>query len=263
MTMKIENYEYDFDNTTDQDQYNFQHNPTVFDDEISSNFVVKTFPYKSHSHVTSGGAIAPKQLVLTGHFDGANKNTNYQNFAKHVIQNNILKKLYFKSDRFYLCLGRQTKQTNTGGRTLFVDYVATFQTVVGTVMGDTLKTGSSTNDGNIPCYVEEITGEIDDGAVNITITDTLGNQITIDNSQLTTGKEISIRFIKINTTGGGLSVTDYNYCLHDTAGSPTRIYATTTGGDGLIKLDVGDAGTDLVITNLSSTTVSFRDGWSA
>ena len=122
MVMKIENYE------GTADTFTFPHNPNSFDAPIVSNHTITKIAYQKHHILVSGGGIEPKGLVLTGHFDGADKRSNYRDLAKHFQETTKLKKLYWESDKFHLGVGREIKETNSGGRTNFVDYVGTFET---------------------------------------------------------------------------------------------------------------------------------------
>lgn len=193
------------------DTFTFQHNPQVFDDTLDTNYNIKQIPFERRHILVSGAGIAPKTLILTGHFNGSTKlSTYYRGLAKHVSENHKLKKLYWETDKFYLCVGKQIKQTNSGGRTNFIDYVCSFETIVGYLFGNTLRT-SGTNAGNITTVLEELTGTVTNGANPITISDGLGNVITIPASALTTSQNIIFMFVDMIDSGSGVYVSEYNY----------------------------------------------------
>jgi hypothetical protein len=232
MTMKIENY------SGTASTFNWPNNPNTFDDAISSNYTITNIDYQRYHIFVSGGGLTPKTIVLTGHFFGTNKNTNYRTLSGHFLENYKLKKLYFESDKFYLGVGKEIKKTHSGGRTNFVDYVATFETVVGVLFDDTQKThtdggAEETNSGNVTTFIEEISGTVTNGANPVVISDGLGNEITIPASALTTGNAVVIKFIEMVDSGDGIYVTEYNYTT--VAGTQTKEVQTTVGS-GVLQL---------------------------
>lgn len=252
MVMKIENYE------GSADTFTFPHNPNIVDDPLVNNYTQKIIPYQSRHIFISGGGVMPKPIVITGHFDGTTKNADYANLSKHVYESKLLKKLYFKSDRFYLGFGKMTKQIFTGGRTNFVDYVATFETNIGVLFGDTQRV-SGTNAGNVETFVEEITGTIVSGAADVTISDGT-NSFTLDSSKFATGNSFVYKFVSMRSAGGSIVITEYRYI--EIAGSQVK-GIRTTGGDGIPKLAAGVNMSTIVLTNLSTPVVKFRDGFSS
>ena len=120
MAMKIANY------SGDADLFTFPNNPNTFDDAIVPNYTKTNVDYQRFHYFVSGGGIAPKMVVLTGHFHGTDKNTNYLALSKHFSETEKLKKLYWESTKFYIGVGNQIKKTHTGGKTNFIDYVANF-----------------------------------------------------------------------------------------------------------------------------------------
>ena len=100
MVMKIENYE------GAASTFTWDYNPNTFDDAIASDYTTTHFPYQRRHHFVSGGGVLPKTIILTGHFSGADKNTDYRTLSGHFIENTKLKKLYFDSNRFYLGFGK-------------------------------------------------------------------------------------------------------------------------------------------------------------
>lgn len=261
MVMKIENY------SGDEDTFTWDYNPNTFDDAISANYTVTNIDYQRFHIFVSGGGIAPKQIVLTGHLSGADKNTDYRTLSGHFIENIKLKKLYFDSDRFYLGVGKEIKKTHTGGRTNFLDYVATFETIVGVLFADTQQTHTDggaevTNSGNVTTFIEEIKGDVTSGASDVVITDTIGvNQITIPAASLTTGQEVIVTFVKMVDSGDGIYVSEFNYT---TVAAIQIKTVKTTDGFGLIQLGAARTTADISVTNLDAGyTIKFRNAYSA
>lgn len=257
--MKIENY------VGSANTFNWPNNPNTFDDAISSNYTIFNVPYQRYHIFASGGGITPKTIVLTGHFFGSNKVTDYRTLSGHFIENTKLKKLYFETDKFYLGVGKEIKKTHTGGRTNFLDYVASFETVVGILFDDTLQThtdggGEVTNSGNITTFVEEIKGDYD-GTGDVVITDDLGNQLIIPAASMTTGQEVIIKFVKMVDSGSGVYVTEYNY----TTIAGTQIKTTQTGtGLGIIQIAASATTATITVTNLDAGfTIKIRNAYSS
>ena len=259
MVMTISNYE------GTADQFSFPHNPQTFDDIIDGNQTFINLPYYRHHIVTGGGGINPKSIVLVGHFDGATKLTSYRSLAKHVSENHKLKKLYWESNKFYLCVGRQIKQTNTGGRTNFIDYVCSFETIIGILFGNTQKT-TGTNAGNVNTFIESITGQYD-GSGDMVISDNLGNSVTIPEASFSGKPYFKFYFVKMVDAGGGIYVSEYNYfeVCATVGGTYTQIKTIkTTAGSGMLQLASGANVSTITITNYTGTpVVTFRDGWIA
>jgi len=261
MVMKIENY------TGTADAFTFPNNPISYDDSISPNFTTQTIAYQDRHIIVSGGGISPKTIVLTGHFHGSSKNTNFQALTKHFQQSKQLKKLYFETDKFNLGVGKQIKKTQSGGRTNFIDYVAAFQTVIGIMLDNTEQTfthggDTKTNSGNVDTYVTEFEGDVKNGDDDVTLTDALGNSYKIPNAVLTTGDTIKVQFIVMADSGSGVYVSIYNYMTINDVESK-RIQ--TTGGTGILKIASGSTVATSITTggNIDDGyTVKFRNGWS-
>ena len=260
MAMTISNY------SGAADLFTFPNNPKTYDDQINSNYDITPIGFQRHHILVSGGGIAPKQIILTGSLFGTSKNTNYQALSKHFAENTKLKKLYWDTDKFSLGVGKAIKKTHTGGRTNFIDYVATFETVIGVLLNNTQQTYTNggahkTNAGNATTFIEEISGAVTSGASDITVADSLGNEITIPSASLTTGQEVVITFLKMVDSGSGIYVTEYNY----TTVAGTQIKTTaTTDGMGIIQLGAARTTSDLSIANLDAGyTVKFRNASTA
>jgi hypothetical protein len=258
--MKIENY------SGTADTFNFPNNPNTFDDELVPNYTVTNVDYQRFHYFVSGGGAQPKMVVLTGHFYGTNKNTNYQSLSKHFSETHKLKKLYWESDKFYLGVGNNIKKTHSGGRTNFVDYVANFQTIISVLLDDTQKTytnggGHQTNAGNATTFVEEIAGDVTSGASDVVIGDGLGNEITIPSSAVTTGQAIVVKFVEMVDSGDGIYVTEYNYTT--IAGTQTN-KVRVTDGFGLIQIAASATTSTLSVSNLDAGwTAKFRNAYTS
>ncbi len=251
-SMKIENY------TGSVDTFTLPNNPYAFDDALDSNHTIVPVKYQRHHILTAGGGISPISIVLTGQFNGANRFTNYRLLSKHFVQTTLLKKLFFESDKFYLGIGKQIKKTHVGTRTMFIDYVATFETIIGMLFSDTEKT-SGTNAGNVNTFVTEITGTVTNGSNPIVISDALGNQINIPASVLTTGQAIVYNLVKMVDSGDSIFVSEYLYV--SIAGTQTKAVSAVTGF-GLLQVAPGANISTVTTTNLTNPVKKFRDGYS-
>jgi hypothetical protein len=251
MTMKIENF------SGTADTFTWPYNPQAFDDPTDNNYEVTPIGFQRHHIVVSGGGVSPKSILLTGHFSGTSMLTNWRSMSKHFVETTKIKKLYFESDKFHMGIGKQVKRTHAGGRTNFIDYVATFESFIPVLFGTTEKT-SGTNEGNVTTFVTEITGTITSGASDVTITDDLGNQITIDSALLTTGHSFTYKLVKMVDSGSGIYVTEYAYV--ELNGTQTK-GVQTTDGFGILQVAPGANITTVVTTNLSGVTKKFRDGY--
>ncbi len=260
MTMSISNY------AGSANTFTWPNNPNVFDDEINSNYTITNVDYQRFHYFVSGGGVAPKSIVLTGNFFGSSKNTNYRTLSGHFMENFKLKKLYFDSDRFYLGVGKLIKKTHAGGRTNFLDYVGTFETVIGVLFDDTQQTHTDggaevTNSGNVNTFIEEITGVVTSGSSAIVISDGLGNEITIPAASLTTGQTVIIKFVEMVDSGDGIFVTEYNYTT--VAGTQIKT-VQTTDGFGMLQLAAAASTSTMTVANLNATyTIKLRNAYSA
>jgi len=251
MAMSISNY------IGTADTFTWPYNPQAFDDTTDSNHEITPIGFQRHHILVSGGGIAPKSILLTGHLSGTSKRTNWQALSKHFMQTTLLKKLYYESDKFHLGIGKQIKRTEVGGRTNFIDYVATFEAIIGILFGNTAKT-SGTNGGNATTFVTNITGTITSGASDLVISDNLGNEITIAAAKLTTGHAFTYALVQMVDSGSGISVSEYAYCeLNSTQTKNVQ----TTDGFGLLQIAAGANVSTISVTNLSSAVVTFRDGY--
>lgn len=249
--MTISNY------TGTADTFTWPYNPQVFDDTTDSNHEITPIGFQRHHILVSGGGIAPKAIILTGHLSGSSKRTYWQNLSKHFMQTTQLKKLYYETDKFHLGIGKQIKRTETGGRTNFIDYVATFEAIVGILFGTTAKT-SGTNSGNATTFVTSIAGTVTDGSTDLVVSDDLGNEITIAAAQLTTGHAFTYALVAMVDSGSGILVSEYGYCTLN--GTQTK-NVQTTDGFGVLQIAAAANVSTITTTNISSAVVTFRDGY--
>lgn len=251
MVVKIENYE------GSPSTFVFPYNPLSFDNTLDANFTVTNIGFQKHHILVSGGGLNPSSIVLTGHFSGSNRWSNYRSLASHFVRNDSLKKLFFESDKFYLGVGSNLKKTHSGGRTNFIDYVFTFTGIVNVLFGSTLKT-SGTNGGDATTYVFEVEGTVTSGSSNVELEDGFGNVIRVNSSALTTGDSFKYEMVRMVDSGSGISVSEYRYVTLN--GVQTRSVSTVTGF-GLLRIASGDNVSTISTTNLTGVTVGFRDGY--
>lgn len=249
-SVKIENY------SGSSDTFTFPYNPQSFDIPTNPNHTVSPIKYRKRHILISGGGFAAKNIVLTGHFSGSSRFTNYRSLSKHFGDTTSLKKLFFESDKFWLGVGSTLKRTHSGGRTLFIDYVANFQVIVGVLFSDTEST-SGTNDGDATTFVTEVSGDWD-GSGDVVLSDGLGNETTIPASALTAGDSITYKLVEMVDSGSGIYVSEYGYVTIN--GTQTE-KARTTDGDGLLRLASGSDISTVNGSNLTSLVKKFRDGW--
>jgi hypothetical protein len=249
-TMTISNYE------GTADTFTFPYNPKVYETTLDNNYTVTEIPFdKKHIFITGEG-ISPRMFILSGHMSGSDRFTNFRLLSKHIGQTALLKKLYFESDKFAIVLGKQCKQVNDGERTMFVDYVASFQSPVGLLFSDTQHT-SGTNAGNASTFVEEMSGIVTSSSVDVTFTDGT-NSFKIAGGALTAGDVVVVSLIKMSSSGNGIYSTEYRYVTIN--GTKTK-RVQTTGGTGIITLAPGANITTVSITNMTSISKKFRDAW--
>ena len=247
MAMKIENWK------TAADTFTWPNNPRSVDIPGQSNHEIKSYGPVNLNVIVASDGIVPRIIPLVGHLSGTNKLTNYRAMAKQFRQTSRLKKLYWESDKFYLGIGFSIKQTNVGGRTNFIDYVAAFQTIVGLVFSDTLDS-SGTNDGNATTYVEEIYATYD-GSGDVTWADNHGTTITIPAAQFSGTEKILYLFVWMVDSGDGIYVSEYNWVGIEvdsgTTTSDTSYKLVQTGQNFTSTVTVGD-----VVKNTTDSTFS-------
>lgn len=254
--MKIENYE------GTADTFTFPYNPKSFDQSGVTNIVVDEVDYQSNHIFTSGAGIKPKSIVLSGHFSGTTKDSDFRNLNKHFLfESNKLKKLYWADDRFTLGFGVDCKGINTGGRVNFLDYVAGFKQVFPIYFGTTQHT-TATNAGDVATPVEEITANYTSG--NVTLSDNRGHSFSIDSSKLTNVTQIRYSMVKMSNSGSGVFITEYGFLEVFRLGVWEELkQIVSTGNYGVLEIDAGSDYTDITTTNLSSVVIKYRDAFTA
>jgi len=255
--MKVENY------TGTADTFTFPHNPRTFTPALERFIDKRTFPYSFGYYGLTAPVKSRQSINLVGHFDGSTKESDYRSLAKHVNENK-LKKLYFGTDKFYICLGLSISRTHSGGRTNFIDYVANFESPFGILFGDTQRSGSNTssedNEGNVPTPIEKITGTVSSGSP-VTIKDGDGNGFTFTPSASGT---VTINLIELLDVGSDNFFTDYLVAKISTT---RQILASATAGKSMfLFLDPAETLNTLftggTVSGITSPTFFFRDGWS-
>ena len=243
--------------------FSFPYNPITFDDTIDANHQTTNIDFSNYSFIVSGGGSEPREIVLTGHFSGSSKETYYRELSKTIAEKKI-KMLNFHGDKFYLCIPKQVKRTSSGGRTNFIDYVVTFETIIHILFGSTLRT-SGTNAGDATTYIQRIDGRVSNGTLNVVISDALGNQFTIPQTSLDTGDYIRVELVEFVDDGSGFMSTEYIWVKKGTDGvhyTAIGKYIQNTGYSCFLQLAVGANISTITTTNLTSVTKYFRDGWS-
>jgi hypothetical protein len=256
--MKIENYE------GTADTFTFPHNPKVYDNSLEKFVDVKNNPYYFSFYGMASPLKNRQSIVINGHFDGSTKNSDYRNLSKHCNES-ALKKLYFENTKFAIVIPNQCKRTHSGGRTLFIDYVASFTSPFSMLFSSTQKNGGSTsaeeNEGNILTPIEKITGSVTSGTkVQINDVNENGFEFTPSNTGTMT-----VYLIKMGSLGGDLVMTEYIYI--DVGGtqytpilsnSDKRIFLTLEADESL-----DDAFNGATISGVTNLTFYFRDGYSS
>ena len=244
MVVKIDNFD------GKSDSFTFPNNPETFDDSIESNYTLQPFGHQRYSTITSAGGVIAKKIVFNGSFFGTSKNSNYQTLSRHFMENTKLKKFYWESNKFYLGVGKDIKKTHSGGRTNFIDYVATFEAIIGILFSDTLKVHTNggahqTNAGNVTTFIEEINGTITNGSANLVISDDIGTTLTLVAANFNTGDEILLRLVKtISTDGDGIFFTEFEqigvFTDSGTTSSTSSFKLIQSGQNFVSTVNIGD-----------------------
>ena len=265
MTMKIENYADSNAYTTDT--FTFQHNPRTFDDALTKFQDVRKIKYAFTLFGLTDPLKSPRQITIAGHFDGANKETNYRYLAKHCNESK-LKSLYFGTDKFLIVVPTACKRVQSGGRTNFIDYVASFISPFGILFeSGTPKTGSNAsaekNEGNVPTPIEKITGTVTGGSL-VTIKDKYDNGIKFTPTGAGS-QSVSIYLISQVDSSGENSFTQYLYALIGT--TQQSLDNANSAGSRFIKLNADESLSTLFTgstpTGITSPVFQFRDGFSS
>lgn len=259
--MKIENYEV-FKSDISADTFNFPYNPRVYNADVEKFVDEKQIPYSFTIFGTANSLISRRPIVINGHFSGATKNSDYRSLVNQIYDNKI-KKLFFSDDLFYIVIPRNVKETRTGERINFVDYVASFTSPFGIAFSNTQKDGNSSsseeNEGNTDTPIEIISGGVTNGSP-VTIKDKYGNGFTFTPSSTGT---FTYRIIYNSDHSNDVRITEYADGYIGTtrqrlkvAESGKRIFITLKSGESLNDLFTGGE-----ITGITPT-FYFRDGYS-
>ena len=274
VSVKIENY--DDSNGYSADTFTFPYNPRVFDDVLTSNKELINIRFSKYHIYNTRGGINPKSLVLSGTLSSSSKHTNYGLLAKHIMEAK-LKKVFFKSDRFYISLGDQIKQTNSGGRTNFLDYVSTINCPVGLAFSNTQKDdtydgsnwsgGSVVNSGTTSTFIEKIVVTLDtsgSAADTVIIADNHDNGITVTLDAYSEDDTLTIYFITL-IENIRIKSTKYWYCYQSSSGGASIIREITSTKNSLdLQLEPAENVNTLSFSgtaNVKTYKVYFRDAY--
>ena len=265
--MKIENY--DDGNGYALDTFTFPYNSRIYDDSLEKFIDLRKYPYAFNYIGMQESTKNPRSIIITGHFSGTNKNTNYRLIIKHMNEPR-LKMFYFGTDKISIVAPLPIKRTDSGGRTNFVDYVAQFHSPFSMLFSSTQKSGNESsaeeNEGDVDTPIEKITGTVTrDQLITIKDGDDNGFKFTANLSGTMT-----MRLIKMISIGNGNYFSEYIHVEVDNgAGTITQqvIENADVTKDLLIKIAVGDSISDTfsggALTNLTDPTIYFRDGYSS
>ena len=259
--MKVENYETHKADIS-ADTFTFPYNPRVFDVQLEKFLDQRDFAYAFTYYGLTDPLKSRQAFVLNGHMSGASKDTNYRSLKRH-FGDNKLKKLYFGTNKFAIGFGQSIQRTHTGGRTNFIDYVATFRSPFGILFGDTARSGgatsTTTNAGDTTTPFERITGSVTSGQL-VTITDADGNGFRFTASATGT---FTLRLIFLSTLGGEDRFTEYWY--GEIGGTQQTIRLVNNDKNLILTLEPGESPDDIftggTITNITPT-FHWRDGFS-
>ena len=246
------------ENYTNAD-FSFPDNPRTIDVPIEPNRKFTLVPFGKMHIVNDFEGLNPKIIVLNGVFHGTARRTSYNSLADHVFDAN-LKKFFITSTKFYYFLGQNIKETLSGDRTNFIDYVASLWTPIPFAMSNTESTytvtdisgtsetilndstvnstGTFANSGNAPAFVKWVFAN-QAGSDTITKIE-VGDSSTVsgstrvitwsDSTGLTAGQTLTIYIIKYVTQTGGSKYMKYAYCEKSSAEYGSRsIKGGTTG----------------------------------
>jgi len=265
MVMKIENYE------GTANTFTWPHNPNVLDVQTTNFVDPREYAYAFGYFGVTNPIKSKQSGVIAGHFDGTNKESHYRSLAEH-FNSNKLKKLYFGSDKFMIVIPQGIKRTYTGGRTNFIDYVATFTSPFGILFDDTQKDGAyngtgddNTNEGNVSTPIEKITGTVTGGS-KVTITDKKGNGFTLTARGSGT-VDFQMLLITMENVGSDNYIT--SYLQVETDSTITAVKTANISKSMLLRLDSNEdldtrfnTGYASIVGFSSGPTFYWRDGWS-
>jgi len=255
----------------------WSNNPQVYDRALKSNNTVKEIPYGSTHILISNGALKPVPIYFSGHFFGTSKRVYLNSLGSHIFDKQ-LKKLYFGSDRFGLCFGDDLKETNTGQKTNFIDYVGNLIMPITILQGNTQRsdiyngaawtTGTVVNAGEYWTFIEKIVMVLDGSGSagdTITIRDNSSHGIKITLNAYSENDVLTLYLVKVNNIGTSeLVTTEYWYCDQDGT-KAKRVTNSADKGMNLI-LQQGENVNTLGFTfagtgGVKTYAVYFRDGY--
>lgn len=253
----------DYENTGDS--FTFPYNPTSLEFSTIPFIDQRNLPYSFTFLGFTSPIKSSINIVLNGHFDSADKNSNYRSLVAKVNATQMLELSFENSnDKFYLCKGMGIQKVPSGTRPLHVDYVASFFSPFGmlfdAVQQSGLKNGDDSNDGDIATPIEKITGSVNSG-VAVTIQDKDGNGFQFTPNATGT---MTYNLIKVVSDDNTIYLVEYFYV---TVGNTIQIIQNaTTSGDLMLKLEPGESLNDIfsagTITNITPT-FFFRNGWAS
>lgn len=203
----------------------FPNNPRLLDMNLASQRTIKEIPYSRFHLLIDKGGLKPRGIILNGHFQGADKNTNINKLNNYIFNRDSndsgLLRFYYTDTKFFYCFGQDMKQTMLGERTNFTDYVTNLISPVPFIYSDTENSSSITiadanthdittastsgsdfeNNGSAPSHILEYTITNTTGATitKVEISDETGlagNKITWEGSLLAT-KILKIYLFKV------------------------------------------------------------------
>lgn len=256
------------DNYTDAnahtaDSFSFPYNPLVYDVQMTNFVDPRNYAYAFTYFGATSSIKSRQDGVITGHMSGTNKNTNFRSLAAHFNSNKI-KRLFFGTDKFMIMIPQTIKRTFAGGRTNFIDYVATFSSPFGLLFDNTQQSGAYnsalTNAGNVATPIEKITGSVTSGQ-QVTIADKDGNGFTFTANASGT---MTMYLVTMLNLGSDIYITNYLYVLVGT--TPQVVKSANTNKSQMIQVASGQSIATLftagTITNITPT-FYWRSGWSA
>jgi len=253
--IKIDNYEGSADLLT------FTVNPRVFDTQRTPFVDRRDFPYAFTFIGLTDLLKATQSTILTGYTTGATKLSDFRDISKQFIEPK-LKKLYFSSDKFRIGIGTGCKDTNSGTRTNYVDYVASFFSPFGILFGDTQNSvayndNTDANDGNIFTPLEEITGSVTSGQT-VSIVDGDGNGFTFVASGSGT---FTFKLITLQSLGSGIQ--NAAFLVGSIGSTEQHLKVANDDKSMIIGLESGETMNDISINQTNITgAYKFRDGYS-
>ena len=136
--------------------FTFQVNPKTVNTPLQNNYQVFPIPFGRMHIFLGAGGVGVRKIVLTGETYGSSKVSNFNNLAAQIHDNSV-KRLWISDTRFYNVLGSDIRRTDTGGRTNFIDYVASLDCVTPYALSSTADTYTWTTTGNAKTTLNDAT----------------------------------------------------------------------------------------------------------